>query len=90
MKKQSVLINTVKEKLAFYRGNIGPATVAPVILIMKASKFEKMTLAAMSIKEQRHCLAQARKALKQGIPEAARSWITSYKVERNCYNLLFR
>lgn len=88
MKKQSALIQAVKEKLAFYNYNIGPATVAPVELVFKASKFERGQVAAMSLKEQRQCLTKAKKAIKQGNPDLAQCWLASYKAERNCYNLL--
>ena len=87
MKKQS-LIEAVKAKIAQYGNAIGPATCAPMLLVVKASKFERAAIAAMSIKEQRICLANARKALKDKNATLASCWISSYKVERDCYKML--
>jgi hypothetical protein len=86
---KSALIEAVKAKLAHYGNAIGPATCAPMILIVKANKFERAAIAAMSMKEQRICLANARKALKDKNATLASCWIASYKVERDCYKMLF-
>lgn len=89
MKKQSALIEAVKAKLEKYNGYAMPAACAPLVLIMKASKFERAQLAAMSVAFQKRELSEARKWLKRGNADMAKALLSSWRCERQSYNLLF-
>jgi hypothetical protein len=89
MKKQSALIEAVKAKMAYYNGYAMPAACAPLVLIVKASKFERAQLAAMSLAFQRKELKEARNWLKRGNVDMAKALLSSWRCERQSYNLLF-
>jgi len=89
MKKQSSLIEAVKAKLAYYNGHAMPAACAPLVLIMQANKFERAQLAAMSLAFQRKELKEARNWLKRGNVDMAKALLSSWRCERQSYNLLF-
>lgn len=88
MKKLSI-VSHVKACRMVKSGCIGPAASVPLYLLIDASKFDRATVAAMSIKDQRQQLATARQMLKQGQPEVAALYIVAYKRERAAYNNLF-
>ena len=82
------LLEATKAKLAECP-NIGPASAAPIALLVKASAFERCAVAAMSIKAQKADLQKAKELIAKGMPDVAKLYITSFKVERQNYNLLF-
>lgn len=82
------LIEATKAKLAECP-NIGPASAAPIALLVKANAFQRAAVAAMSIKAQKADLKKAKTLLAKGMPDVAKLYITSYKAERKNYELLF-
>ena len=82
------LIEATKAKLATHPF-CGPASAAPIALLVKASDFQRCAVAAMSIKCQRTDLLKARELLAKGMPDIAKLYITSFKAERKNYELLF-
>lgn len=88
MTSKITLIQATKAKLAECP-NIGPASAAPIALLVKASKFQRGAVAALSIKAQKADLAEAKRLLAKGLPELASLYITSFKAERKNYELLF-
>ena len=82
------LIEATKAKLAICP-HAGPAGAAPIALLVKASDFERSAVAAMSIKAQKAGLQKARELIAKGMPDVAKLYITSFKIERQNYNLLF-
>lgn len=82
------LIEATKAKLAACP-HAGPASAAPVALLVKASNFERCAVAAMSIKCQRADLQKARELIAKGMHDIAKLYITAFKCERKNYDLLF-
>lgn len=82
------LIEATKVKLAICP-HVGPASAAPIALLVKASDFERAAVAAMSIKCQRADLQKAKELIAKGMPDVAKLYIAAFKSERKNYNLLF-
>lgn len=82
------LIEATKAKLAICP-HTGPASAAPIALLVKASDFERSAVAAMSIKAQKADLQKAKELISKGMHDVAKLYITSFKIERQNYNLLF-
>ena len=82
------LIEATKAKLASCP-HAGPASAAPIALLVMASDFERAAVAAMSIKAQKADLQKAKELITKGMHDIAKLYITAFKCERKNYNLLF-